>query len=78
MSRQWTQLFVMIAEIRGCAIPVAFGYLPDKKELSYFLFNYMLLKAFYDHAEDFRAITGRVYLKLRTLTCDFEYAIHKG
>ena len=53
MSRQWTQLFVMIAEIRGCAIPVAFGYLPDKKELSYFLFNYMLLKAFYDHAEDF-------------------------
>ena len=31
MSREFKQLFILIANVKGTAIPIAFGYLPDKK-----------------------------------------------
>ena len=80
MSKEFRQLFIMIANVKGTAIPLAFGYLPDKKEMSYYLFIYMLIDALGRQSESIMKITGRstCYLKLKSLTCDFELSIHKG
>ena len=51
------QMFVLIADIQGSHITVAYGYLPDKKQMSYALFLYLILDAFEAYQEDFRAIT---------------------
>ena len=80
MSKEFRQLFIMIANVKGTAIPLAFGYLPDKKEMSYYLFIYMLIDALGRQSESIMKVTGRstCYLKMKSLTCDFELSIHKG
>ena len=80
MSKEFTQLFIMIANVKGTPVPLAFGYLPDKKEMSYYLFLYLLIEALGNQAESIKRITGRstCYLKLKSLTCDFELSIHNG
>ena len=69
-------MFVLIADIQGSHITVAYGYLPDKKQMSYALFLYLILDAFEAYQEDFRAITGRIHLKLRVIVSDYEVSIH--
>ena len=83
MSKEFTQLFIMIANVKGTHgthIPLAFGYLPDKKEMSYYVFLYLLVEALGNQAESIKRLTGRstCFLKLKSITCDFELSIHNG
>ena len=80
MSKQFKQLFILIASVKGTAIPVAFGYLPDKKELSYYLFLYLIVEALGNQADAIKRLTGRTtcYLKVKTMTSDFELGIING
>ena len=71
-------MFVLIADLNGSHITVAYGYLPDKKQLSYSLFLYLILDAFEKYQEDFRALTGRIHLKLRVIVSDYEMSIHNS
>ena len=50
----------------------------DFPKISYYLFNLLILRAFADRRDEIAAITGRRYLKLRYIMCDFEVSIHKG
>ena len=80
MSKQFKQLFILIASVKGTAIPVAFGYLPDKKEMSYYLFLYLIVEALGNQADAIKRLTGRTtcYLKVKTMTSDFELGIING
>lgn len=76
MSRQFRQLFIMICDYHGGAIPIAFGFLPSKESISYGIFMLMLLLAFKKFSAQVAEITGKSTIKLRKLKCDFESSIH--
>ena len=46
--------------------------------MSYYVALYLMIQAFKDHQEEILEISGRQYLRLRSVRCDFEYAIHEG
>ena len=75
-SDQWKQLFITIADLRGTPIVSSFSLLPDKKKMSYFLVNYLLINAFYERRDQIQEICGKNYLRVRRIHVDFEYAIH--
>ena len=56
----------------------AFGWLPDKKPISYFTFIVLVLLAFKEKENEILEIYGKSELKLRKIKCDYEVAIHKG
>ena len=49
ITRFWRQLFILMVEYRGIHLPVAFGWLPDKSAISYFVFLWLVLNASYCH-----------------------------
>ena len=65
MSKQWKQLFIMMVNYRGAFIPVAFGWLPDKSEISYHVFLVFLLEAFRGQKGKILELFGRSNLKLK-------------
>ena len=77
-ARDWYQLFILCVEYRGKFIPVAFGWLPDKKPISYFTFIVLVLLAFKEKENEILEMYGKSELKLRKIKCDYEVAIHKG
>ena len=56
----------------------AFGWLPDKKPISYFTFIVLVLLAFKEKENEILEMYGKSELKLRKIKCDYEIAIHKG
>ena len=78
MSKQWKQLFIMMVNYRGAFIPVAFGWLPDKSEISYHVFLVLLLEAFRGQKGEILELFGRCNLKLKKIKLDFEKAIHNA
>ena len=60
----WKQVGIISAEISdGCWIPVAFGYLPDKKKDTYNMFFGLLKSALSQH---------ELELSAKHFMCDFE------
>ena len=72
------QIFILCVEYRGKFIPVALGWLPDKKPISYFTFIVLVLLAFKEKENEILEMYGKSELKLRKIKCDYEVAIHKG
>ena len=68
MSQLFAQLYVLLAEYKKTAIPTCFGFLPDKKRLSYHCFVLMILL-------EFRRRFGVDKLKLDKVKMDFELGI---
>ena len=69
-ARDWYQLFILCVEYRGKFIPVAFGWLPDKKPISYFTFIVLVLLAFKEKENEILEMYGKSELKLRKIKCD--------
>ena len=78
MSKQWKQLFILMVDYKGAFIPVAFGWLPNKTEVSYHIFIVMVMEAFYAQREQNLLLFGRSKLKLKKIKLDFEKAIHNA
>ena len=78
ISRHWKQLFIFTVEYRGLFVPVCFGWLPDKKPISYYVFMYLTAIAFREVRDEILEFYGRNSFRLRKLRCDFEYSIHQG
>ena len=76
--RLWTQLFVLLVEFRGSWVPAAFGWLPNKCELSYHIFLLLLLGEFNHRKDQIAAEYGSSVLKLRKIKLDFELSIHQA
>ena len=78
VTKLWRQILILMVEYNGLFIPIAFGWLPDKSAISYYVFMWLLLKCFKDNENAIAAIYGRRGLRLRKLKCDFEPALHIG
>ena len=78
MSKQWKQLFIMMVEYKGAFIPVAFGWLPDKSEVSYHVFLVLLMEAYHAQLGKTLELFGRSKMKLKKIKLDFEKAIHNA
>ena len=65
----WKQQFVFMLKFRGHWIPVVWGWLPDKTELSYKVFLHLILEKLKDL---------EITFNLEEIICDFELAIHKS
>lgn len=74
----WKQLFIIMVEIRGVFIPIAFAWLPDKTTASYYACLFLIMSAFCEHSDEINQIYGRSSLALRKIKCDFEVGIHLG
>ena len=78
MSKQWKQLFVFMVDYKGAFLPVAFGWLPDKRPVSYHVFLLLLLIKFKAESDGIGKIYCRTALKLKKVKLDFETAIHRA
>ena len=78
MSKQWKQLFILMVNYRGAFIPVAFGWLSDKTEISYHVFLLLAMEAFRSQKSSIMELFGRCNLKLKKIKLDFEKAIHNA
>ena len=65
----WAQIFILMAKYDDKWVPVAFSFLPDKKESSYKLFFAMI---------DFELQRRGIQISLEKLLCDFEIGIQKA
>ena len=74
----WKQMFIVMVEIRGVFIPIAFAWLPDKTTASYYACLVLIMSAFCEHSDEINKIYGRSSLALRKIKCDFEIGIHLG
>ena len=74
----WKQLFIIMTEIRGVFIPIAFAWLPDKTTASYYACLFLIMSAFCEHSDEINQIYGRSSFALRKIKCDFEVGIHLG
>lgn len=78
MSKQWKQLFIFLVCYKGAFIPIAFGWLPDKSEVSYHIFTVLVMEAFYSQREKTFELFGKSGLRLKKIKLDFEKAIHNA
>ena len=78
VCRHWKQMFIMLVDFRGLFVPIAIGWLADKKAISYYIFLYLLLMEFKKNEEGIYQLYGRKDLRLRKIKCDFELSIHKA
>ena len=76
--RLWKQLFIVMVQLRGVFIPIAFCWLPDKSTTSYYATLFLLMAAFCEHSDEIQQVYGRTTLRLRKIKCDFEVGIHLG
>ena len=74
----WKQMFIVMVEVRGVFIPIAFAFLPDKTTASYYVCLFLILSAFCEHSEEIHQLYGQSSLALRKIKCDFEIGIHLG
>ena len=65
----WAQIFILMAKYDDKWVPVAFSFLPDKKESSYKLFFAMI---------EFELQRRGIQISLEKLLCDFEIGIQKA
>ena len=65
----WTQQFIWMSKSKGFWIPCAFGWLPDKSEISYKVFFLLIHKKMAEIDLD---------LKVKAVLCDFELNILKS
>ena len=65
----WKQNFIMMAKFSGIWIPVCWGWLPDKKEVSYKKFIHLIMKQMTEFGFCFN---------LKEVICDYEINIHKA
>ena len=65
MSRQWKQLFILMVNYRGAFIPVVFGWLLDKTEISYHVIFLLVIEAFQSRSSETLELFGRCNLKLK-------------
>ena len=65
----WTQQFIWMSKSKGFWIPCAFGWLPDKSEISYKVFFLLIHKKMAELDLD---------LKVKAVLCDFELNILKS
>ena len=78
-SRNWKQLFIVMVDYCGSAVPVMFCWLPDKKFLSYYMVVFFLFFTFQKYRDEIRRLTGgKDLIRLRKIKCDFEYSIHRA
>ena len=76
MTSRWRQLFVFMLNYRGSFIPIAFGWLPNKRPVSYHIFVYLILSKFLQSREVISEDFGSTTFKLRKVRLDFEISIH--
>ena len=68
----------MLARLDKHHIPVSFAYLPDKTFTSYYVFLFMLLRAFRKRRSEILKIVPQANLMMRVVKMDYEIAIHKA
>ena len=68
----------MLARLDKHHIPVCFSYLPDKTFTSYYVFLFMLLRAFRKRRSDILKIVPKANLMMYVIKMDYEIAIHKA
>ena len=68
----------MLAKMDKHHLPVSFAYLPDKTFTSYYVFLFMLLRAFRKRRLDILKIVPQANLMLYIVKMDYEIAIHKA
>ena len=78
MSKLFAQLFIMLAKMDKHHLPVSFAYLPDKTFTSYYVFLFMLLRAFRKRRLDILKIVPQANLMMYVVKMDYEIAIHKA
>lgn len=72
MTKKWKQLFILLVNFKDSWIPIAFGWLPNKTEISYHVFLLLLLSSFRNNSESITKMYGSSSLKLRKIKLDFE------
>ena len=78
MSDIFAQLFIFLAKLDQHHLPVAFGYLPNKTFTSYYVYIFMLLRAFRNRRLDILKIVPKSNLMMYVIKMDYELAIHKA
>ena len=78
MSKQIKQIFIFLGDVKGCHLPIAGCWLPEKTYESYYICLLLLLLTFRSKKNEISAITGRQYLRIKQISVDFEYSIHKA
>ena len=78
VGKIFKQLFVLMVSFKNNSLCCAFGLLPDKAFMSYYLFIFMVLSAFRKYESEILELSGRKILKLYRIRLDFEVAIHKA
>ena len=68
-SKLWTQQFIWMTKSKGFWMPCAFGWLPDKSEISYKIFFYLIQKKMEELG---------LNLLVKSVLCDFEINILKA
>ena len=67
-----------MAVYQGAQVPIAFGWLPDKSFVSYYLFILLVLLDYKKLSQQILELTGKTAIKLKKITMDFELAIHQA
>ena len=78
VSRIFKQLFILMLHYKGTNLCVAYGLLPDKNFISYYIFNFLVLQAFRKHESAILELSGRRTIKLQKIRLDFELGIHRA
>ena len=78
IPRNWTQLFIWMLDFEKAAVPVCFGWLPDKTLVSYYTFVFLVLWTFRKYNKEIcsKLSRSRAIIKLQKIKCDFETNIH--